>query len=142
MEFLASTYTPNTETIFAPLIETNSFCCKPSDQDDAGCKNCPEALQMARPADEALLQKLRQMLLEMGKSKQKLKCSPSSLMFKIKKDYGWRWNETHLIERILFESERIQSSLTMAGSSNSALKLGQRLASHGESVSLKVKTMI
>ena len=42
---------------------------KPSDQDDAGCKNFLEALQMARSDDEALLQKLRQMLLEMGKSK-------------------------------------------------------------------------
>ena len=72
MEFLASTYTPNVEPIFAPLIETNGFHCKPSDQNDAGCKNFPKALQMARPDDEALLQKLRQMLLEMGKSKQNL----------------------------------------------------------------------
>ena len=66
MEFQASTYTLNAETIIAPLIETNCFCCKPSDQDDAGSKNCPKALQMARPNDEAFLQKLRQMLLEMG----------------------------------------------------------------------------
>ena len=57
----------NADTIFAPLIGTNSFRCKPSDQDDAGCKNCPEALQMVRPDDEALLQKLRQMLLNMRK---------------------------------------------------------------------------
>ena len=64
-------------------------------------------------------------------------------MFKIKKDYSRRWKETHLIERILFVSERILSSSTMAGSTNSALKLDQRLASHGESVSLlKVKTVI
>ena len=64
-------------------------------------------------------------------------------MFKIKKDYSRRWKETHLIERILFVSECILSSSTMAGSTNSALKLDQRLASHGESVSLlKVKTVI
>ena len=42
---------------------------EPSDQDDAGCKNFLEALQTAKSDDEALLQKLRQMLLEMGKSK-------------------------------------------------------------------------
>ena len=72
MGFLASTHTPNAEPIFAHLIETSGFHCKPSDQDDVGCKNFPEALQMARPDDEAFLQKLRQMLLEMGKSKQKL----------------------------------------------------------------------
>ena len=42
---------------------------EPSDQDDAGCKNFLEALQTARSDDETLLQKLRQMLLEMGKSK-------------------------------------------------------------------------
>ena len=72
MEFLASTYTPNAEPIFASLIETNGFHYKPSDQDDAGRKNFPEALQMAKQDDEALLQQLRQILLEMGKSKQKL----------------------------------------------------------------------
>ena len=42
---------------------------EPSDQDDAGYKNSLEALQTAKSEDEALLQKLRQMLLEMGKSK-------------------------------------------------------------------------
>ena len=72
MECLAATYTPNAKSIFAPPIETNSFHSKPSDQDDAGCKNFPEALQMARPDDEAILQKLRQMLFEMGKSRQNL----------------------------------------------------------------------
>ena len=41
---------------------------KPSDQDDASCKNFLEALQTARSDDETLLQKLRQMLLKMGKS--------------------------------------------------------------------------
>ncbi|KAJ9682588.1 hypothetical protein PVL29_018497 [Vitis rotundifolia] len=92
MEFLAATYTLNTEPIFAPLIEANSFHSKPSDQDDAGCMNFPETLQMAR---------------------------------------------------ILFESECIVSSLTMAGSNNSALKLDQSLASLSESVSLlKAKNII
>ncbi|KAJ9672607.1 hypothetical protein PVL29_026005 [Vitis rotundifolia] len=52
-------------------------------------------------------------------------------------------DETHLIERILFESECIVSSSTMAGSSNSALKLDQSLASLSEYVSLlKAKTTI
>ncbi|WKA13339.1 hypothetical protein VitviT2T_030646 [Vitis vinifera] len=72
LEFLATTCTPNAESIFAPLIQTNNFHSKPSDQDDAGCKNLPEALKMARPDDEAILKKLRQMLFEMGKSKQNL----------------------------------------------------------------------
>ena len=72
MERLAATYTPNAKSIFAPLIETNSFHSKPSDQDDAGCKNFPKALQMARPDNKAILQKLRQMLFEMGKSRQNL----------------------------------------------------------------------
>ena len=75
-----------TETIFIPIIEANNFRRKPNDQDDAGCKNSPNALQMVRLDDEALLQELRRMLLKMGISKQKLKCSPSSLMSKIKKD--------------------------------------------------------
>ena len=59
MECLAATYTPNAKSIFAPLIETNSFHSKPSDQDDAGCKNFPEALQMVRPDDEAISKIIR-----------------------------------------------------------------------------------
>ncbi|XP_019079924.1 uncharacterized protein LOC100267967 [Vitis vinifera] len=46
MEFLASTCSPNMETIFSPIVDTNDFHCKPSDQDNAGCKDCPEAPQM------------------------------------------------------------------------------------------------
>lgn len=46
MEFLASTCSPNMETIFSPIVDTNGFHCKPSDQDNAGCKDCPEAPQM------------------------------------------------------------------------------------------------
>ena len=65
VEFLASPYKSNEESMFAPLIETNSFHSKPSDQDNAGYKNFPKALQMARLDDEAILQKLRQMLVEM-----------------------------------------------------------------------------
>ena len=72
VEFLASTYAPNAESIFAPLIGTNGFHNKASDQDDAGCKNFPKELQMARLDDEAVLQKLRQMPLEVGKLKQNL----------------------------------------------------------------------
>ena len=72
MEFLASTYAPNAESIFAPLIGSNGFHNKPSDQDDADCKNFPKELQMARLDDEAILQKLRQMPLEVGKLKQNL----------------------------------------------------------------------
>ncbi|WJZ98609.1 hypothetical protein VitviT2T_017121 [Vitis vinifera] len=53
MEFLAFTYTPNAESIFAPLTETNSFHSKSSDQDDAGYENFLKTLQMARPNDEA-----------------------------------------------------------------------------------------
>ena len=65
MEFLAFTYTPNAKSIFAPLIETNSFHSKSSDQDDAGYENFSKTLQMARPDDEAILQKLKQVSLEM-----------------------------------------------------------------------------
>ena len=65
MEFLAFTYKPNAESIFALLIETNSFHSKSSDQDDAGCENFLKTLQMARPDDEAILQKLKQVPLEM-----------------------------------------------------------------------------
>ena len=65
VEFLAFTYTPNAESIFAPLTETNSFHSKSSDQDDAGCENFSKTLQMARPYDEAILQKLKQVPLEM-----------------------------------------------------------------------------
>lgn len=43
----------------------------------------------------------------------------------------------------LFESECMLGSSTMAGSSDSALKLDRRLAFHGESISLlKAKTAI
>ena len=67
MEFLAFTYTPNAESIFAPLTETNSFHSKSSDQDDAGYENFSKTLQMARPNDEVMHQKkkLKQVPLEM-----------------------------------------------------------------------------